>query len=330
MTVLALKPSRAANAVSELHGQSQPAHVAGLYPEKSVDEVPIGHITNGIHLLGWMKGPVRQLLARNKLWIRHWDSGYVHSAGDFWERMLDPEFVSDEELWALRYQLRRELIEFARRRLLIQAQRASGRLHPFDRLLNPDALTIGFARRFATYKRAPLVFQQITKRSSNWPRDPHRPIQFIFAGKAHPRGRRRQALHPADHSPQQIQRAAGAPGFYRELRRPRRAPDGLRLRRMAEHTATSPGSLRHQRAENPRQRRPEPEHPGRLVARSLRRHQRFCDRRRLSARVRDEQDRADNTLCRVLAKKWSLVFMIATNVAFPANGWRKSVGPWPL
>jgi starch phosphorylase len=101
--------------------------------------------------------------------------------------MADPGFVSDEELWALRYKLRRELIEFARRRLLIQRQRgAHQEFIAFDRLLNPDALTIGFARRFATYKRAPLIFQQFEK-IVQLARDPARPIQFIFAGKAHPR-----------------------------------------------------------------------------------------------------------------------------------------------
>jgi starch phosphorylase len=106
---------------------------------------------------------------------------------DFWKRMADPTFVSDEELWSLRYRLRRELIEFARRRLLIQGQRlAQGDFIAFDQLLDPDALTIGFARRFATYKRAPLIFQQFDN-IVKLARDKGRPIQFVFAGKAHPR-----------------------------------------------------------------------------------------------------------------------------------------------
>src|SRR5512141_644504 len=89
--------------------------------------------------------------------------------------------ICDEELWAVRYKLRRELIEFARRRLLIQGQRmAQGDFIAFDRLLNPDALTIGFARRFATYKRAPLIFQPFEK-IVQLTRDSARPIQFIFA-----------------------------------------------------------------------------------------------------------------------------------------------------
>ena len=180
MTVLALKTSRAANAVSELHGKVSRAMWQTLYPGKSVDEVPIGHITNGIHLMGWMKGPVRNFW-RSKLGPT-WDRD-IHSHS-FWERLLDPEFVTDEELWALRYRLRRALIEFTRRRLLIRRV-TLGDTSSVERLLDPDALTIGFARRFATYKRAPLVFEDydsIVKLATN----PLRPIQFIFSGKAHP------------------------------------------------------------------------------------------------------------------------------------------------
>jgi starch phosphorylase len=197
MTVLALKLSRAANAVSELHGRMSRQMWHCLFPEGPVDQVPIGYITNGIHLLGWMKGTVRRFW-RRKLNGELGDSDgpsthgtsldwhtYINSAA-FWQRMADPEFISDEELWALRYKLRRELIEFARRRLLIQRQRAQTDFIAFDHLLNPDALTIGFARRFATYKRAPLIFHQLNDIVS-LTRDASRPIQFIFAGKAHPR-----------------------------------------------------------------------------------------------------------------------------------------------
>ena len=183
MTVLALKVSRAANAVSELHGQVSRRMWQALYPTTEIENVPIGHITNGIHLVGWMKGPLRQFLKR-KLGP-DWDRDI--NSQEFWQRLMDPEFITDDELWILRYQLRREFIEYARRRLLNQVHPFAPRdFIAFERLLNPDALTIGFARRFATYKRAPLVFrdfEQILAIVSN----PNRPVQFVFSGKAHPR-----------------------------------------------------------------------------------------------------------------------------------------------
>ena len=215
MTVLALKLCRAANAVSELHGQVSRHMWQSLYnvPEA---KVPIGHITNGIHLLGWMKGPVRQFWRRK---LSDTDNGetkflrekigsdwsVIINDPEFWKKMTDTEFVTDEELWALRYKLRRELIEFARRKLLLQQQRVTpGDFIRFDHLLNPDALTIGFARRFATYKRAPLIFQQFDN-IVKLVRDKQRPVQFIFAGKAHPRdddGKRfiQQIIHLSKHS----------------------------------------------------------------------------------------------------------------------------------
>jgi starch phosphorylase len=202
MTVLALKLSRAANAVSELHGKVSRQMWHCLWPERSVDEVPIGYITNGIHLTGWMKGPVRRFWQRKlsgpvespdqqtgdttAFWKRSRWAGLERelNSTEFWKKMADPEFISDEELWALRYKLRRELIEFARRKLGQNFSQSD--FIAFDQLLNADALTIGFARRFATYKRAPLIFDRfddIVKLIN----DRRHPIQFIFAGKAHPR-----------------------------------------------------------------------------------------------------------------------------------------------
>jgi len=202
MTVLGLKLSRAANGVSELHGQVSRHMWRALWPDRPEEAVPIGHITNGIHLTGWMKGPVR------KFWQRKlsgagalqepltgetttfWERCRAISlekevnSNEFWQKMADHEFISDEELWALRYKLRRELIEFARRRLgqgLSQSDFIT-----FDQRLNPDTLTIGFARRFATYKRAPLIFDRLED-IVKLVKDRQRPVQFIFAGKAHPR-----------------------------------------------------------------------------------------------------------------------------------------------
>lgn len=201
MTVLALKGSRSANGVSELHGQVSRRMWRALYPGRLEDQVPIGHITNGIHLSGWMKGQNRRFW-RRKLGA-HWED-HLNSQ-EFWARLGDPEWISDEEIWAFRYTLRRELIEFARRRLLLQGKRMTkGDFITYDRLLNPDALTIGFARRFATYKRAPLIFQRyddIVKLVKH----PQRPVQFVFAGKAHPHddeGKRfiQHIIHLSKHS----------------------------------------------------------------------------------------------------------------------------------
>lgn len=202
MTVLALKASRAANGVSALHGEVSRHMWQCLFPGASVDQVPIGHITNGVHVAGWMKGTVRRFWRRRltgaadaapagettRFWKRNGhDWANEINRQEFWSKLLDPKFVSDEELWALRYKLRRELLEFTRRRLLLQNQRVTHEhFIQFDLLLNPDALTIGFARRFATYKRAPLIFQQFDN-IVRLTRDEKRPIQFIFAGKAHPR-----------------------------------------------------------------------------------------------------------------------------------------------
>ena len=225
MTVLALKLCRAANGVSELHGEVSRHMWQSLFPGKSEAEVPIGHVTNGIHMLGWMKGSVRKFWRRRlagnwegvavgtkkekgtHVWSKtakaHWDE--VLDSPEFWKRIADPEFVSDEEIWALRYTLRRELIEFSRRRLLLQGQSLrQGDFIAFDQLLNPDALTIGFARRFATYKRAPLIFQQL-EQIVRLCRDKARPVQFVFAGKAHPRdddGKRfiQKIIHLSKHS----------------------------------------------------------------------------------------------------------------------------------
>jgi len=206
MTVLALRLSRQANAVSELHGRVSRKMWRALYPEaKSEEEVPIFHITNGVHTLGWLKGTVRQFW-RSRLKYQDTANGESRAeAGEptllicgfesweaelrspeFWRRIQDPSFLTDEELWALRYRLRRELIEFTRRRLLIQSERVTRTSFiEFDQILNPDALTIGFGRRFAVYKRPTLLFHFYDKILA-LVRDRHRPIQFIFAGKAHP------------------------------------------------------------------------------------------------------------------------------------------------
>ena len=186
MTVLALKGSRAANGVSELHGAVSREMWSSLYPNNLASEVPIGHITNGIHLIGWMKGTARKYW-RHKLERvssnSDWSKEFVKP--EFWALAEDTSFITDEEIWSLRYRLRRELIEFSRRKLHVHDKKGNDFIS-FDHLLNPDALTIGFARRFATYKRAPLIFDHFES-LVRIVKNINQPVQFIFAGKAHPR-----------------------------------------------------------------------------------------------------------------------------------------------
>ncbi len=182
MTVLGLRLSRRANAVSALHGEVSRAMWTGLYPGKLEDQVPIGHITNGVHVPTWL---APQML---HLYDRHLGIGWEEHSGEsrIWEGI---ETVDDGELWETHLSLKSRLLEFVRRRAKEQAERrgeAPETLVRLNRVLSPDALTIGFARRFATYKRANLLLADIEKLIT-MVNDPNRPIQFVFAGKAHPR-----------------------------------------------------------------------------------------------------------------------------------------------
>ena len=183
MTVLALKMSRAANGVSKLHGQVSREMWKELYPEKPLDEVPIGSITNGIHTPSWATAKAHEFW--NKRIGVDWTAKLMDP--HFWSRLGNGEVATDGELWGLRYALRRDLVEFVRQRLRLQVGRMEGESSDsIDHALSPDALTICFARRFATYKRAPLVFRQLEK-IIPLVNHPQHPIQFVFAGKAHPR-----------------------------------------------------------------------------------------------------------------------------------------------
>ncbi len=180
MTVLALKMSRGANAVSELNGKVSRRMWTGLFPGKRAEQVPIGYITNGIHSLSWLSVESRAV--------------YEKAAGPNWMNKLDRPAewnsavrkLSEEEIWALRYALRRRLVEFAREKLKRQQLRYGNSSGSVEKMLNADALTIGFSRRFATYKRAPLLFSDLD-RATRLLGDSKRPVQIIFSGKAHPR-----------------------------------------------------------------------------------------------------------------------------------------------
>jgi starch phosphorylase len=181
MTVLGLKLSRRANAVSSLHGEVSRAMWWNLFPGKPEDAVPIGHVTNGVHVPSWLAPQMRRLYDR-------------HLGVDWQKRGSDKrtwaaiENVDDGELWETHLNLKSQLLDFTRHRACEQAARrgeSKETLNRLERVLSPDALTIGFARRFATYKRANLILVDI-ERLASMVNDPKRPVQFLFAGKAHP------------------------------------------------------------------------------------------------------------------------------------------------
>jgi starch phosphorylase len=181
MTVLALKLCRRANAVSSVHGQVSRAMWTGLYPGGSEQQVPIGHITNGVHVPSWLADQMRQV------YDRHLGPDWPSRSGTpgFWEAVNG---INDGELWETHQVLKTQLIETARRRA-VQYATARGEspalIALLRRAMSADALTIGFARRFATYKRANLLLQDIEALAA-LVGHPQRPVQFIFAGKAHP------------------------------------------------------------------------------------------------------------------------------------------------
>jgi starch phosphorylase len=181
MTVVGLRLSRRANAVSALHGEVSRAMWTGLFPGKPEEAVPIGHITNGVHVPSWL---APQMF---RLYDRHLGTGWHERSGSArtWEGI---ENVDDGELWETHLSLKSRLLEFVRRRVVEQAGRRAESaevLRALGRVLSPDALTVGFARRFATYKRADLILTDI-ERLLALVNDAKRPVQFVFAGKAHP------------------------------------------------------------------------------------------------------------------------------------------------
>ncbi len=182
MTVLGLRVSRRANAVSSLHGDVTRHMWRGLWGDRPEEDVPIGHITNGIHVPSWLAPQMQQLYDRHlPTEVSQEDALPEISAGI--------ENVSDGALWETHVALKIRLLDYVRRQVLREASRRGEPavvLEQLSHALSQDALTIGFARRVATYKRASL-FLQDPDRLANLVNDPQRPIQFVIAGKAHPR-----------------------------------------------------------------------------------------------------------------------------------------------
>ena len=193
MTVLALKLSGRHNGVSELHGHVSRKMWHFLWPDRPVDQVPIGHITNGVHTATWVAPAMAELFDTylGPEWRERVDDPIV------WRRVAE---IPDDALWEVRQSLKQQAIEYLRRRM--QAQNGAAAAH----LLDPDALLIGFARRFATYKRATLIFHD-PQRLRNILNAEGRPVQIIYAGKAHP------ADEPGKALIRRIHELAREPGF---------------------------------------------------------------------------------------------------------------------
>jgi starch phosphorylase len=182
MTVLGLKVARRANAVSALHGHVSRRMWHCLWPNRPEEELPIGHITNGVHVPSWLAPQMWNL------YDRHFPVQWMQRMGEaeVWQHILH---VDPGELWETHNALKNLLLAFIRRRLSRQARRrgeSEDVVETARNVFDPNILTIGFARRFATYKRAKLVFTDLD-RAARLMNDPHRPVQFVIAGKAHPR-----------------------------------------------------------------------------------------------------------------------------------------------
>ncbi len=179
MAVMGLRLSAAANGVSQLHGRVARAMFASLWPDLVPEEVPITSVTNGVHAPTWI-GP-----EMTAVYDRHLAPDWAHNT-EAWSRVSE---ISDNELWRARGRARERLVGNVRRRARAQHQRRgepSGQLAWTEEIFDPEALTIGFARRFAEYKRGTMLLSQ-PERLRALLTAPDRPLQLLFAGKAHPR-----------------------------------------------------------------------------------------------------------------------------------------------
>ncbi len=182
MSVLAVKLSQEVNGVSELHGEVSRKMFTDLWPGYLTEELHVGHVTNGVHLPTWLGSEWKKLYEKTfgkDCFTRQEDR-------KMWDRI---KLVPDHEIWDLKCDEREELINFIKERLASATTRMMdnpAQMLEISTALNKNALTIGFARRFATYKRAHLLFRDLD-RLARIVNNPEKPVQFVFAGKAHPR-----------------------------------------------------------------------------------------------------------------------------------------------
>ena len=188
MTILALRLSRHANGVSKLHGEVTRSLWKDVWTGVPVHEVPITSITNGVHTKTWM---APEFSALYRKYLRDWEEHLTEP--DFWRGVID---IPDTQLWETHQKLKLRLVEFVRERIRMRRERVGESpeaIRSANQILDPEILTIGFARRFATYKRGALLFSN-KERLHRLLNDTTRPVQFIFAGKAHPRDEAGKAL----------------------------------------------------------------------------------------------------------------------------------------
>lgn len=189
MSVLAARLSQEMNGVSEIHGRVTREMFARLYEGYFPEELHIGHVTNGVHYPTWAAAPWQEL------YLSTFGKGFLHdqSNAEHWKKIHD---VPDQKIWNIRNTMRARLMEYLKERVQADMRRRQENPKTIARILNSmnnDALTIGFARRFATYKRAQLLFTDL-ERLKVLVNQPGKPVQLIFAGKAHPADKEGQAL----------------------------------------------------------------------------------------------------------------------------------------
>lgn len=201
-TVMALRHSRRANGVSALHGAVAREMWQVLWPGRKPEEVPIGHVTNGVHLSTWLAPEVNDIYTARL--SPNWKEAMAHPST--WTPI---EFIDPGEIWEIRQILKARTIRFARSQVARMRERLE--LPPLDPPpLDPEALTIGFARRFVPYKRPDLLFTDLDRLAALL-NNPKGPVNLIFAGRAHPADREGKALI------QQVARLADDPRFNRHI-----------------------------------------------------------------------------------------------------------------
>jgi glycogen phosphorylase len=202
MTALALRTSSFVNGVSALHGEVTRSMWRPMWPETPADQIPVRSITNGVHVPTWMAGPVFALLDHHfgPGWLDHVDEA------ELWDRLND---VPDAEIWQMRQALRLDLFSFIRERMRSRFSHehvGQSRIVSAGAMLDPEALTLGYARRFTAYKRPEMIFHD-TERLARILNKIDQPVQIVFAGKAHP------ADEPAKHHLQRVFKHALDPKF---------------------------------------------------------------------------------------------------------------------